>query len=241
MTDRCADLDEFFDGELAADQADAFRDHLATCERCERVLEGRMQESIAVRMPAARLEQPAVAPAPAARTMAREVVPPAPAVPPAAAAVPIDPRRARGCGRYFIYAAPILAAAAAVPLWLGRPDDVQPLTSSLDFERGPVARGKTAHVGDVLHFKVHGERHRAIWVYLDGRDLVAACPDDERCTEAAGELEIQVQLRVRGRYAAVALGSADAIPPPATGKTLDELLATQRAAVHTKVDRFDVD
>lgn len=44
----CADLDYYFDDELPAEQADAFRDHLATCERCQRLLHGRMQEQVAV-------------------------------------------------------------------------------------------------------------------------------------------------------------------------------------------------
>lgn len=48
----CAELDAYFDDELHADQADEFRAHLATCERCQRVLEGRMQEQVAVAMEA---------------------------------------------------------------------------------------------------------------------------------------------------------------------------------------------
>ena len=41
----CETLDEFFDGEVAEDAADAFRQHLASCSRCSRVLLGRMQEA----------------------------------------------------------------------------------------------------------------------------------------------------------------------------------------------------
>ena len=43
----CTNLDAFFDAELYPDEADAFRVHLATCERCQRVLHGRMQEQVA--------------------------------------------------------------------------------------------------------------------------------------------------------------------------------------------------
>ncbi len=43
----CSRLDEFHDGELPPDQADVFRDHLAACQRCQQVLLGRMQESVA--------------------------------------------------------------------------------------------------------------------------------------------------------------------------------------------------
>lgn len=44
---RCGDLDRYFDGELDTARAEAFQDHLAHCERCQRVLEGRMQEMAA--------------------------------------------------------------------------------------------------------------------------------------------------------------------------------------------------
>jgi hypothetical protein len=47
MMERCAELDEFFNGEVGADQADRFHDYLATCERSQDVLLGRMQESVA--------------------------------------------------------------------------------------------------------------------------------------------------------------------------------------------------
>lgn len=39
----CADLTEFADGELAPGPAQAFRDHLAGCERCQRTLLETMQ------------------------------------------------------------------------------------------------------------------------------------------------------------------------------------------------------
>ena len=44
----CSRFDEFFDGELAQDAATTFREHLATCERCQTSLRGRMQEVMVV-------------------------------------------------------------------------------------------------------------------------------------------------------------------------------------------------
>ncbi|MBC7978893.1 MAG: zf-HC2 domain-containing protein, partial [Myxococcales bacterium] len=44
----CADLDNFFDGELGGEQAAKFRAHLGGCEPCQRVLHGRMQEAVLV-------------------------------------------------------------------------------------------------------------------------------------------------------------------------------------------------
>jgi hypothetical protein len=48
VTARCGDLDPFFDQELDREAARAFREHLATCERCQRVLRGRMLEAVMV-------------------------------------------------------------------------------------------------------------------------------------------------------------------------------------------------
>lgn len=48
MTERCDDLDLFFDRELETEAAQAFRDHLASCGRCQRVLQGRMLEAAVV-------------------------------------------------------------------------------------------------------------------------------------------------------------------------------------------------
>jgi hypothetical protein len=42
----CETLDEFFDGEAREDVATAFRLHLVDCERCVRMLHGRMLEEL---------------------------------------------------------------------------------------------------------------------------------------------------------------------------------------------------
>jgi len=38
MSPRCDDLQPFVDGELRAEEAETFRDHLASCEACARAL-----------------------------------------------------------------------------------------------------------------------------------------------------------------------------------------------------------
>jgi len=45
----CSLLDLFFDNELPPAEADAFRAHVGSCKRCERVLHGRMQEHVLTR------------------------------------------------------------------------------------------------------------------------------------------------------------------------------------------------
>lgn len=42
---RCGDLGAFFDGELPADRAAMFRDHLARCQRCQAGGRGLAQEA----------------------------------------------------------------------------------------------------------------------------------------------------------------------------------------------------
>ncbi|HEU4730183.1 MAG TPA: CHAT domain-containing protein [Kofleriaceae bacterium] len=75
MNERCDDLDQFFDQELGAEAAQEFREHLATCARCQRVLLGRMLEAAVIDgEPALQAAtEPAVAPmavaVPASRSM----------------------------------------------------------------------------------------------------------------------------------------------------------------------------
>ena len=240
MTERCTDLDEFFDGELPADQADAFREHLVSCERCQCVLEGRMQENIAARV-AAPVKVTRVVPAlvaPGRAAMPPSVAPPG-APPPGV--TPIKLARRRGCGRILLYLAPALAVAAALPLYLIKRSD-SPLALAVDVEHIGTARGDNPHVGDVLRSTVRGgERHRAIWVYLDYRDLVAACPDDERCSEVDGQLVLKLPLKVRGEYTIVGLSSPEVIAPPPPHKTLDEIQATPRTGVEETTRTVPVD
>ena len=276
MTARCTDLDIFFDGELDADQAAAFRDHLATCERCQRILHGRMQEEVAAQADAA--AQPAdaipIATARAARAAAASTSAPgastasAPAQhapvassssagdssthaaaesPPAArcpaAGTSSEPAPVRSSRRgVLVYLAPILAAAAALPLFLlSKRDDGGPLEFAYEIEQGgPTARG-SVHVGDVLRSTVRGERHRALWVYFEGHELVAACPSDARCNNDGNDMVLRLTLKQRGEYTVVALGSDDAIPPPAPGGTLDEQLAAQSAGIHSQRRSIEVD
>jgi hypothetical protein len=48
VTERCEDLDLFFDRELEPEAEQAFRDHLATCTRCQDFLLGRRLEAAVV-------------------------------------------------------------------------------------------------------------------------------------------------------------------------------------------------
>jgi hypothetical protein len=212
MSVPCADLDTFFDGELSEEGAVAFREHLASCERCQAVLRGRMQEEVV----AGRVEQPCVV-----------------AVKPAYR----DARRRR-----IAILAPLLAAAAAFVIWLvvtREHEQARPIELSLTVEhRGAPRRGSVA-VGDVLRPIVHGERHRAIWVYLGDRDLVAACPGRAQCDSSNGGLRLELSVPDPGRYSIIALTSAEPIMAP--DGALDVMLtAATIAGAHIEIRHVDV-
>jgi anti-sigma factor RsiW len=222
MTASCADLDPFFDGELAADAADAFRSHLVDCDRCQRVLRGRMQEEILVEVP----DAGAVAPG-AARAQAG-----------AASVTPIDSRR-----RKVLYLAPAVAAAAAAAIWLGTrgPSPASaPVELAMKIEhRGAAARGDTAHVGDVARLVVRGGGHRALWVYLGDRELVIACPGGASCAGGDAELAVELRFAAPGQYKVIAVVSDQPVAAPEGA--LDVMLSTVTAAgAHIKITPIDV-
>jgi Putative zinc-finger len=244
MTARCTDLDLFFDGELETDQAAEFRNHLATCQRCQRVLHGRMQEEasasgndVATAVTATALDDAAAAARiTAVRQPARDAATrDAPAVVPAARKAGVPGCRRR---RVLVYLAPVVAAAVALPLCrFGDRDDGS--LELVQIEHSSTTRS-TAHVGDTLRSTVRGARHRAIAVYFDKHDLRAACPGPGPCSDADGELVLRLTLREPGVYTVVGLRSDDEIKPPAPGKTLDEFLA-QNAGVHCDRSTIKVD
>lgn len=241
----CTDLDPFFDGELPKEAMAAFREHLAACPRCQAALRGRMQEETALEKRPERGAQHRLAGA-------------SPAY-----AVPLpDKHRARR--RMFVYLAPALAAAAAVAIWLvgtrgdpatssarsGAGRTSSPTEMTLAIERRGVGarsgagaaggrRGLVAQVGDVLRSTVRGEDHRAIWVYLEDRELVTACPDGPGCRNDGGSLALELRVSAPGRYSVIAISSAQPIGTP--HGPLDVMLGSIAAVgAHFEIKRVDV-
>jgi hypothetical protein len=215
--ERCPDLDPFFDGELTEAEAAAFRNHLATCERCQVVLRGRMQEEAVIGAGYQHVEQPNV----------------------------IAANRAHGHAhrRRIVYLAPILVAAAALVIWFIPPRDPVPpktIEVSLTIERsGVVMRSSSVHVGDILRYTVHGERHRAIWVYLGDRDLVMTCPGSAQCRSTDDALTLELRVPVAGQYSVIALGSANPIMEP--HGVVDVMLDVAAAAgAHIEIKHLEV-
>ncbi len=160
----CEQLDAFFDGELPAGEADAFRRHLPTCERCQAVLRGRMMEAMVV---------DEVAPAPATDMLAQ--------------------RRSRTRIAAATAVAAAAAAAVLIVWWpRGQPEPAQEVALEVSIARGSaVMRGQAAHVGDVVHATARGSlAHRAIWIYRGDTALMVACPGAS-CSDPTAELALQ--------------------------------------------------
>jgi hypothetical protein len=306
----CADLDPFFDGELAKDAAANFREHLVDCRRCQVALRGRMQEETALEKWLERGAQhhpPGATPARTVRPVvvgnseydgiagrAGDQVEQAPGEdgdPAAHRAVAreLGGRRGGGRGRMLIFFAPALAAAVAI--WLagirgdpatsaagsgaGNPSPAEfspaierrtvslrsgagaageaspsPAEFSLAIERrsagtrsGAVAAGEAgdsvAQVGDVLRSMVRGEDHRAIWVYLEDRELVIACPDGPGCSSAGRSLTLGLRVSAPGRYSIIEISSMQPIPTPHA--PLDAMLGSIAAVgAHFEIKHVDV-
>lgn len=100
-------------------------------------------------------------------------------------------------------------------------------------------RGSVAQVGDVLRSTVRGEDHRAIWVYLEDRELVTSCPDGPECSNAGGSLTLELRLAAPGRYSVIAISSAQPILMP--HGQLDMMLGSIAAVgAHFEIKHVDV-
>lgn len=149
--------------------------------------------------------------------------------------VPLRPRRPR-TGRWVAVAAPALAAAAAVALWLGRdPRRADPDLLSVTVRAGEAPRrgGDPATVGDVL--EASAPAGAELRVYRGDHALVVRCPGAATCSTSATAVQVAWPLNAPGRYRAVAL-SGSAVPAVSTSGDLDaDLAAAARAGVRVTV------
>jgi len=145
----------------------------------------------------------------------------------------IEPRPRPHRGWFAIPLAALAAALVLVVLWTPpRPDAL-----SLAIERSASAARTRGDVvgGDRIRAVVRGGAdHRAIWVYRDGRDLIAACPARLACERAGGALILELTLDRVGSYRVVALSSAAALPAPSGAYDAD-LAATMAPGVVSEI------
>jgi hypothetical protein len=122
-----------------------------------------------------------------------------------------------GRRRRMVYLVPILAAAAAVAIWVGvrGSSPGEPIDFAVDIERpGAATRGGTVHVGDVVRPTVRGAAYRALWVYRDHREIVVACPGAAGCSSNGHQLMLELRLSAPGSYSIIAIVSDRPIAPP---------------------------
>ncbi|HEX7839608.1 MAG TPA: hypothetical protein VF469_19165 [Kofleriaceae bacterium] len=151
------------------------------------------------------------------------------------AAIEDPPERRRWW--FAIPLAAMVVAAVLIVLHLApKPDAL-----ALVVERGPGAarlRGGGAAAGrlvvahgESIHAVVRGgDRHRAIWVYRDGADLVARCPGAPACRSSGEELTLDLTLPIIGTYQVIAWSSQAALPVPSGAYDPDVAAATAAEA-----------
>ena len=145
------------------------------------------------------------------------------------AAVAKPERAARG--RWWWFALPALAIAAVVVIVIATREPAAPPQLALAVEiqaGGAVVRGSQAKVGDVVRATATGGKHRAIWIYREDKELVAAC--DRTC---------EVTLAAPGRYTVVALAAGAPLPQP-TGSLDADLAAALAAKATSRTETIDV-
>jgi hypothetical protein len=216
---------------LAADPAAALTDrHVAGCDSCRRAAASMAWIADAVPRLVARERPPAGW---EARVLAA-IAPPA---------VPV--RQRRGWRRWLAAPAVAVAAAAGALLAVGG-RGAPALALAVDVEPGPVAMRGGASIGDVVRVTGGGGgRHRALWIYRDGRHVELACPERASgagvagCQVGDGRIEATFSPRVAARFDIVLLASDGPIPAP-TGSLDASVAAALRAGADHRVDHLVV-
>jgi hypothetical protein len=155
---------------------------------------------------------------------------------------PIPISRARTAARWALMAAPALAAAAAVVVWLRsdpRPVDDPPPEAealALTVRSGPAARrgGPSALVGDVLEVSGRVGAAGELRVYRGERALVRRCPGDSACRASGVGAEqawiVDLPLDAPGRYHVI--GFVGALGGDPTGLLDSDLATATRDGAH---------
>jgi hypothetical protein len=148
---------------------------------------------------------------------------------------PRRPRRSR-VAAWAAGGSLVLAAAAAIAIFVRAPEPIPPWTLPVEIAVRPARQavlragedgrpGGTAAPGDQLsiRFVVRGAARAEVRVYL-GRELVFTCAADEGkgvCKREGDRLAALVPLSLAGRYEPLLVWSDHPLPPPAGGSAED--------------------
>ena len=101
-------------------------------------------------------------------------------------------------------------------------------------------RGSAAHIGDRVHVTAtSGDRHHAIWVYHNDRELIVTCPAGPSCNGARHTMTADVTLQTVGKYAFLAVASDAPLPEP-QGSFDPDCAAAQKAGARTQIQQIEV-
>lgn len=145
-------------------------------------------------------------------------------------------RPARAPRRWRWQFAGVLAAAAAIVLWIGvdrvRPRQERPSVAIIEI--GPQKRSGDPHVDDRL--QVLAGKDSDVWIYREGR-LMLQCRAHQAsndCVPDADGMTIEMVLRIPGEYRVIITMAPFPLPP--SGK-LDEDLAALESAGPRYLDK----
>jgi hypothetical protein len=206
--------------------------------------QSRVLAGIRARTPTAPPVEAAAAAASVSPATASTAAAPAPAS--AAAAAPADPGMApviplhrRRVFRVVTASTTMVAAAAALLLWVRGPKTglspqlLVEITSTAKPER---ISGERARVGATLRFSARSAApHRALWIFRGANELVLSCPG-QGCALEAQALTAELVVPLVGEYRVVALWSDAPIPAPSGARDADLAAAESAKATRRSYD-----
>ncbi|MEZ4363178.1 MAG: hypothetical protein R3B48_23590 [Kofleriaceae bacterium] len=151
-------------------------------------------------------------------------------------------RRPRRTFAWLRWAAPALAVAAAIALWLllRAPPPTAP-TLALEVARSGSqmrAAPEEVQLGDTVRLTARGGRRRALWLFHEG-ELLASCPGAPPCRVVEDHVELTWLTKNLGSYAVIAVyGEAD--PPKPSGALDADLAAARRAGAELRERHFEI-
>jgi hypothetical protein len=131
----------------------------------------------------------------------------------------VAPKPRRWFASRWWFAVPAVAAIAIGVVLVPWHPEPPPLVVSAELVAPAFAtRGGN---GEIHAAARGGTGNRALWVYRDRQELVAACPGHAACRTADGALRLDVAIDRSGRYQVLALSAAGPLPVPSGSYEID--------------------
>lgn len=143
--------------------------------------------------------------------------------------------------RRWVLAAPLLAACAAIIVLVLRLRSPAPLHLAWVPGHGTAQmRGHSLRAGTTGQATVRGGRHRALWIYRNGTELVMACPGDAACRVTDDGITATVRLDQVGSYVLLAVSADEPFDPPSGNYDKDAAAASAKPGFNKEEVPLDV-